>query len=322
MQTLKFFPDTPEFDAVLAQSVEQLGVGGLVAVPTETVYGLAADASNGLAVASVFEMKGRPQFNPLIVHVSNLEMAEAIGIFDDKFRMLAERFWPGPLTLIVEKKPSAKIHDLVSANLPTIALRCPRGGAQKLIAAFGRPLAAPSANRSGKVSPTSAAHVATEFSGEDIVLLDGGECEVGIESTIVGMLDGKIRILRPGLISAEELSNCTGLEVSKAGEKTGIIAPGMMQSHYAPRSKLILDCLQPENNAAMLALGAAEGHLNLSRTGDLREAASNLYRHIRELDQMGKDSICVSPIPHEGLGIAINDRLARAAAPRERVKGE
>jgi len=322
VKILNFSPEDTKFDAVLAQGVAQLARGHLVAMPTETVYGLAGDATNGVAVARIFEVKRRPQFNPLIAHVGGLEMAKKIGVFDEISLALARKFWPGPLTLVVEKTPSSKVHELVTAGLHTIAIRCPGGSAQKLVEAFGAPLAAPSANRSGRVSATCADHVADAFSREDMLLLDGGNCAVGIESTIVRVEAGRISVLRHGSISALQITLCTGVEVEHAGGNGKIIAPGAMKSHYAPRSGMVLNCTKAQNDTAVLAFGDTNGHLNLSKTGDLREAASNLYRHIRELDELGMENICVAPIPFEGLGIAINDRLARAAAPRIFTKGE
>lgn len=317
VQVFDFHQDTPDVDTTLAKCIRHLASGKLVAMPTETVYGLAGDATDGIAVARIFEVKQRPQFNPLIAHVSGLEMAEAIGIFDDTSIKLAEAFWPGPLTLVVQKNPAANIHDLVTAGLETVAIRCPGGAAQHLIAAYGSPLAAPSANRSGRISPTSAKHVVAEFPGEDIIVLDGGDCDVGIESTIVTVQNGVVIILRSGSVTKEQLATVSGLEVSTVKSNANITAPGMLASHYAPRAKVVLECKSKRPNAAMLAFGPdSDGDLNLSVSGDLKEAAANLYRQLRQLDGLGLDTICVAPIPHERLGIAINDRLSRAAAPR------
>lgn len=324
VQILKFFPDTSGIDAIIAKGVAHLKKGELVAIPTETVYGLAGDATNGLAVARIFDVKLRPQFNPLIAHVSSLEMALEYGEFDETSLQLARHFWPGSLTLVVERKPESTIHDLVSAGLDTIAIRCPGGMAGKLIAAFGKPLAAPSANRSGKVSATSADHVATEFAGENILILDGGACSVGIESTIAKVGDGQITILRSGSVTQRHLADFSGLPVAMAAHEAAIQAPGMMASHYAPRSKVQINCRHALVDAAILTFGNQQvtGNVdganvrNLSETADLLEAASNLYKLMRELDDLGKDAICVAPIPMEGLGAAINDRLTRAAAPR------
>ena len=324
MQILNLSHDKLSIETALAQCVRHLKDGKLVAIPTETVYGLGGDAANGMAVAKIFETKLRPQFNPLIAHVSGLAMARTIGLFDPVSLELARQFWPGPLTLVVARHPQSGVHDLVSAQLDTIAIRCPGGIGQKLIEAHGAPLAAPSANRSGKVSPTDAAHVASEFEGEDIIIVDGGPCELGIESTIAQVNHDEIRILRAGSITREELSTATKLAVTEFVSDARILAPGMMASHYAPRSQVALNCTNAPENSAALSFGARnlsgqydkQAHRNLSASGDLREAASNLYRHIRELDAMGKSEICVAPIPLEGLGLAINDRLIRAGAPR------
>ena len=318
MQILDFSRKNSRFSQTIKLSVEQLASGGLVAIPTETVYGLAGDATNGLAVAKIFEVKHRPHFNPLIAHVSGLEMAQSIGLFDNVSLMIAEKFWPGPLTLVVKKNPQTKIHDLVTAGLDTIAIRCARAGAGQLIEEYGVPLAAPSANRSGRVSPTNASHVASEFTNEDIIILDGGRCELGIESTIASIGGDKITILRAGSVTADELSNFSGIKTQFSTNDAQICAPGMMQSHYAPRSKVILNCAIVSKDAAGLSFGREyfDGDLNLSKTGDLRQAASNLYSHLRELDKLGRAGICVAPIPNAGLGVAINDRLIRAAAPR------
>ena len=325
MQILKFGQDDAGFEDGLSRSIKQLKAGGLVAIPTETVYGLAGDATNGMAVAKIFEMKKRPQFNPLIAHVCNLEMAQNVGIFDKLSLKLAHKFWPGPLTLVVNKYPKSQVHDLVSGGLDTIAIRCPGGLARQLIEEFGAPLAAPSANRSGHVSPTRAAHVASEFGDEDIIVLDGGACDVGIESTIVRVMDEKIIFLREGSITHEELSQFPNSNVEAVSANAPIQAPGMMISHYAPRSKLVVNCHEADASSAVLSFGAQavrgaydrNAHENLSASANLREAASNLYSHIRKLDELGRDKICVAPIPFVGLGIAINDRLTRAAAPRK-----
>ena len=318
MQIANFQTGNQEYALVLRQALERLAEGKLVAMPTETVYGLAGDATNGKAVAKIFETKGRPQFNPLIAHVSDLEMAKSIGVFDEANGALAKQFWPGPLTLVVKTKPTSRVHDLVSAGLGTIAIRCPGGAARELIDKFGKPLAAPSANRSGHVSPTSVAHVVAEFGDADILVLDGGQCSVGLESTIVRVDKSSATILRAGAIDQAALAQCTGLEAKIAQCDAPISAPGMMTSHYAPDARVMLNCTDKSNDSALLAFGAGFEHadLNLSARGDLREAASNLYEFIRHLDSTGVKNICVTPIPHQGLGIAINDRLARAAAPR------
>ncbi len=322
MQTLKFNPDEDGYASVLTAAIAQLSLGKLVALPTETVYGLAADATNGEAVAAIFETKGRPQFNPLIAHVSGLEMAQEIGLFSEASLKLAKYFWPGPLTIVVEQNPISDVHNLVSAGLETIAIRCPSGGVRQLIEAYGKPLAAPSANLSGHVSPTNADHVVSEFGDGDILVLDGEECSIGIESTIVVVENERLTILRSGSISAEDLEQCCGLKTSYSDSEAKISAPGMMASHYAPRAKVILNCTQALPNSAMLGFGKCDDStaLNLSPNENLREAASNLYGFIRQLDETNIEHICVAPVPMTGLGIAINDRLSRAAAPRPATK--
>lgn len=315
---------TDETDAWKSEALTALGGGACVAIPTETVYGLAADATNGIAIARIFEMKGRPRFNPLICHVADIAMAQGIGEMNATAMRLAGRFWPGPLTLVVPVRPDSKISELVTAGLSTIGLRCPGGSSRRLIAAFGRPLAAPSANRSGRISPTTAAHVAQEFAGTDLVILDAGPCEVGIESTILKVEDDRLVLLRPGAITAQEIEAASGLAVESA---TGgaIQAPGMMASHYAPDASVVLNATRCPPGAGLLAFGDGRGRWrddaaimrNLSAGGDLREAAANLYRMLKEIDAARPALIAVEPIPGAGLGAAINDRLNRAAAPRE-----
>jgi L-threonylcarbamoyladenylate synthase len=311
-------------DAALAQAQALLAAGECIAIPTETVYGLAADATNGIAVAHIFEMKGRPRFNPLICHVSDLAMAERYGVLDAASRRLAEAFWPGPLTLVAPVRPGSGISELATAGLATVGLRCPAGPARELIARFGKPLAAPSANRSGRISPTSARHVADDFAGTDLLVLDNGPCPVGIESTIVRVEPGRIVHLRPGAVTVADLGRVTGLPVT-AHEGKAIEAPGMMASHYAPDAAVQTQVTACPAGAALLAFGPPAGRdrsaaavmLNLSESGDLREAAANLYAMLKRLDATGNALIAVEPVPATGLGIAINDRLARAAAPRE-----
>lgn len=313
-----------------AEAIEQalalLGAGEVVAIPTETVYGLAGDATNGVAVARIFEAKGRPRFNPLIAHVCDMEMAERIGVFDPLSRKLAEKFWPGPLTLVLSLRPEAGIHPLVTAGLDTIALRMPKGFGSDLISRFGRPLAAPSANASGKISPTTAAAVAASLGGRIKLVVDGGPTPVGLESTIVKVEDGKVRLLRPGGVPAEEIEALCGVSLLRGGAG-GIQAPGMMASHYAPGAAVRLDAESVGEGEALLAFGAqrvpgwhqAVAVKNLSESGDLREAASNLFAYLQELDRSGAHSIAVEPVPFEDLGEAINDRLSRAAAPRAKL---
>jgi L-threonylcarbamoyladenylate synthase len=304
--------------AAIVEAAALLREGRLVAMPTETVYGLAADATNPRAVAGIFAAKARPRFNPLIVHVPETAAAKSIASFPPQAERLAEAFWPGPLTLVLLRRAGATIADLATAGLPTVAIRVPSHPvAQALLAETGRPLAAPSANRSGHVSATTAAHVAADFGDEVALVLDAGPTPVGIESTIVG-LAGTPTLLRAGGLPRAEIERVLGhaLAVPAAGT---IAAPGMLASHYAPRATLRLDATSVRAGEALLAFGSplpgAVATANLSPTGDLREAAANLFAALRSLDDQS-DAIAVMPIPDEGLGEAINDRLRRAAAPR------
>jgi len=292
--------------------------GRLVAFPTETVYGLGGDATNGAAVAAIFEAKGRPRFNPLIVHVHDIAAARNLGRFSAMAESLAAAFWPGPLTLVVERSETSQLSDLVSAGLDTVALRVPaHEGARDLLEAAQRPLAAPSANRSGRVSPTTARHVADELGDAVAMILDGGPCTVGIESTIVDVSGRQPGLLRPGGVALESVEEVLGRKVAVVGAEAGVIAPGMLQSHYAPGLPVRLDARRARRGEALLGFGPAPGAtLNLSETGDLREAAANLFAMLRALDRPGFAGIAVMPIPERGLGRAINDRLRRAAAPR------
>ena len=300
-----------------------LNAGGVVALPTETVYGLAADATDGEAVARIFEVKGRPRFNPLIVHVADIEMAQEIAVFDDASLLLAERFWPGPLTLVLPLREGHAIHKLVTAGLDTVAIRMPRGFARELIARLGRPLAAPSANSSGRISPTGAQAVEDDIGGRIELVCDGGRTAIGVESTIVKAEPGAVRILRPGSVTAGEIEAVLGAPVVRGGLQ-GVEAPGMLASHYAPQAAVRLDAGALREGEALLAFGPtriagaerAVAVLNLSETGEIREAAANLYAHLQTLDRCGAAAIAVEPIPAEGLGEAIADRLRRAAAPR------
>jgi L-threonylcarbamoyladenylate synthase len=297
--------------------------GEVVAIPTETVYGLAADATNGRAVARIFEAKGRPRFNPLIAHVSSLEMAQAIAAFDPLSLALARAFWPGPLTLVLPLRADASIHPLVTAGLDTVALRMPKGFGAALIAALGRPLAAPSANSSGRISPTSAAAVAADLGDRIPLIVDGGPTPVGLESTIVKSEDGSVSLLRPGGVAAEEIERLAGAPLTRG--ETKLVAPGMLASHYAPHAAVRLGAEEVRPGEALLSFGpaavagsdSAVAERNLSPAGDLREAAANLFSMLAELDASGASTIAVAPIPAQGLGEAINDRLARAAAPRD-----
>jgi L-threonylcarbamoyladenylate synthase len=302
----------------IERAVEVLRAGRLVAFPTETVYGLGADAANPHAVARVFEAKGRPSFNPLIAHVMDLGAAARHAALHPRARALAEAFWPGPLTIVAPRARESSVCELACAGLATIALRAPSHPvARALLAAFGGPIVAPSANRSGHVSATNAAHVRADLGNAVDLVLEGGASEIGLESTIIAIdADGRATLLRPGAIPRAEIETITGpLPAARPG---AINAPGMMESHYAPRARLRLDAAAPETGEVYLAFGAAapEGGLTLSASGDLTEAAANLYAHLRALDAAGADVIAVAPIPARGLGEAIRDRLARASAPR------
>ncbi|UCI18604.1 threonylcarbamoyl-AMP synthase [Mesorhizobium sp. B2-1-8] len=301
--------------------------GDVVAIPTETVYGLAGDATSGIGVARIFEAKGRPRFNPLIAHVADMAMAERIALFDPLSTKLALAFWPGPLTLVLPQRPGNGIHPLVTAGLDTVALRMPRGFGGELIARLGRPLAAPSANSSGKISATTAQAVATDLGARIKLVVDGGATPVGLESTIVKAEGERLRLLRPGGIAAGEIEAAIGMDLLRGGI-AGVEAPGMLASHYAPGAAVRLKVRAIGEGEALLAFGSqrAEGwrgataFLNLSVSGDLREAASNLFAYMQELDRSGARTIAVEPIPFEGLGEAINDRLSRAAAPRDNAQ--
>ncbi|OHV87277.1 L-threonylcarbamoyladenylate synthase [Mesorhizobium sp. ORS 3428] len=309
----------------MERALALLDGGDVVAIPTETVYGLAGDATNGAAVARIFEAKGRPRFNPLIAHVADLAMAERIGAFDPLSARLAEAFWPGPLTLVLPQRAKNGIHPLVTAGLDTIALRMPKGFGGELIARLGRPLAAPSANASGRISATTAQAVAADLGEKIKLVVDGGATPVGLESTIVKIEDGKLSLLRPGGIAAGDIEAVAGVKLLRGA--AGIQAPGMLASHYAPGASMRLNVGKIASGEALLAFGRdrAEGWRdavavrNLSEAGDLREAATNLFAYMQALDRSGAATIAVEPIPLEGLGEAINDRLARAAAPRDKT---
>jgi len=308
-------------DRGIAEAAALLRQGKLVVFPTETVYGLGASALDQRAVAAIFAAKERPRFNPLIVHVRNAKEAAGLVSFNRLASALAEAFWPGGLTLVLPRREPSRLADLVSAGLPTAALRSPAHDiARALIEASGVPIAAPSANRAGRISPTRAADAADELQGRVDLVLDGGPCPLGIESTIIGFEEGRPILLRPGAVSREEVERIVG---PLRGTNSGIIqAPGMMASHYAPRATLRLNATQVEQDEALLGFGrevpaGAAAMRNLSQSGDLGEAAANLFAMLRELDRSGARIIAVMPIPDSGLGEAINDRLARAAAPRQ-----
>ena len=308
--------------ASLAEAGVVLRAGGLVAFPTETVYGLGADATCGTAVAKIYAAKARPHFNPLISHVPDLAAAERLGVFGRDARALAVAFWPGPLTLVVPAAPFCPVSDLARAGLDSIALRVPAHPvAQALLRAAGVPVAAPSANRSGRVSPTHVLHVMGDLDGRIDMALDGGPTQVGVESTIVACLGDIVRILRPGGVAREEIERVLGRTVEAAQAEAAISAPGMLASHYAPNARLRLDATSVEKDEAVLDFGGRfadvqAASFDLSPSGDLAEAASNLFAFLRALDATGAHVIAVAPIPHEGLGEAIRDRLQRAAAPR------
>jgi len=311
-------PILPLDDQSIAIAVDHIRAGRLVAFPTETVYGLGGDATNGEAVAAIFEAKGRPRFNPLIVHVPDMIAARGVGKFDKRAEELASRFWPGPLTLVVKRMVDSGVSELASAGLDTVAIRMPAlRGARTFLAEVGRPLAAPSANRSGKVSPTTAQHVAQELGDAVALILDGGPCKVGVESTVLDMSGETPVLLRPGGVPLEELEEALGRKIEVAGADTAIASPGMLESHYAPALPLRMDAREAKAGEALLGFGpVSNATLNLSETGNLREAAANLFAMLRDLDSSDFTAIAVMPIPENGLGRAINDRLRRAAAPR------
>lgn len=302
-------------EAAISRAAQLLGEGALVALPTETVYGLAARADSSQAVAAIYAAKGRPDFNPLIVHVPDLAVAEKIAKVESPARKLAERFWPGALTMVLPLRPDARIAPAVTAGLPTIALRCPAHPVMRaVLEKSGLPLAAPSANRSGGVSPTRADHVATSLNGKIELVLDGGACEAGIESTIVALrADGSWQILRPGPITEDQISAILGPgnDVMTQG---GIEAPGQLASHYAPGKPVRLGAVMAEPGEFLIGFGPVAGAVSLSASGDLCEAAARLYDCLHQAAAAPDERIAVAPIPESGIGAAINDRLRRAAA--------
>lgn len=307
----------PDADGI-AQAAALLRAGQLVAFPTETVYGLGADACNGEAVAAIYAAKGRPSFNPLIVHLPSVEAAQRYVVWTDEADRLAQAFWPGPLTLVLPLLCGHGLSGLVTAGLPTLALRVPeKASARALLEAFGGPVAAPSANPSGKISPTTAHHVLDGLGNKIAAVLDDGPCSVGVESTIVG-LDGAPALLRAGGLPLEALEAALGaplaLKTTPDGS-TDITAPGQLQSHYAPKAPLRMNADAPRPGEVFLGFGPMACEENLSESGDLHEAAARLFDLLHKLDARGQP-IAVAPVPTHGLGRAINDRLARAAAPR------
>ncbi|MGF1630150.1 MAG: L-threonylcarbamoyladenylate synthase [Kiloniellaceae bacterium] len=322
----------PPGDAAFARAAALLRAGGLVAFPTETVYGLGADATSDAAVAGIFAAKDRPQFNPLIVHFTDAVAAAAEVVFDDRARAVAAAFWPGPLTLVLPRRRNSRISLLCSAGLDSQAVRVPAHPvAQRLLAAAGLPLAAPSANASGRISPTEAAHVAASLGARVPLILDGGACAVGLESTVLDLSGPQSAILRPGAVTAQDLTPFLGslveaADLAETGASGPLKAPGMLTSHYAPAHPLRLDARQAATDEALLAFGpevpaGAAVILNLSPDGDLREAAAHLFAYLHRLDALPVRAIAVTPIPSAGLGAAINDRLRRAAAPRRLARG-
>jgi L-threonylcarbamoyladenylate synthase len=308
----------PADEAAIAEAAHILRAGGLVAFPTETVYGLGADATNGRAVARVFEAKGRPHFNPLIVHMRHRNEAEHHAVFNPRARALADAFWPGALTLVLPRTQNCRLSDLVSAGLETVALRVPSHPvASALIAASERPLAAPSANASGRITATTAAHVAQGLGTRVDMILDGGATPLGLESSVVGFAGERPILLRAGSIPRDRLEAVVGPLAAPSDAR--VLSPGQLASHYAPRATLRLDAQDAQGDETLLGFGpnAPRAALNLSASGDLREAAANLFAMLHELDARGVRSIAVMPIPRTGLGETINDRLARAASPRE-----
>lgn len=305
--------------AAIGDAAQHLAAGRLVAFPTETVYGLGGDAGSDSAVAAIFAAKGRPTFNPLIVHAPGREALEEAVVFDERARRLADLFWPGPLTLVLPRHPRSRVSLLTSAGLDSIAVRVPSHPvAQALLRAAGVLVAAPSANRSGRVSPTSAAHAAEGLADRVAMILDGGTCAVGVESTVLDLTGDRPTLLRPGGATLESLENVIGaIDIAGPIAPDTPRSPGQLSSHYAPALPVRLNASRPEEGEAYMGFGPVDGAtLNLSPTGDLSEAAANLFAMMRRLDDSRYHAIAVAPIPNHGLGRAINDRLRRAAAPR------
>lgn len=306
----------PFDDSAIARAADLIRAGQLVAVPTETVYGLAADATDGEAVARIYAAKGRPSFNPLIVHVTDLTQAGTLADLSPVAHALAEAFWPGPLTMVLPLRENSPVSSLVTAGLPTLALRMPAHPAMRaLIAVSGRPLAAPSANASGRISATRAEHVAASLGDRVPLILDAGPTRHGLESTIVAVDAGRLRLLRPGPITAGQLSDATGLPV-ESGSDGKIEAPGQLSSHYAPGKPLRLDATERREGEWLIGFGDVAGDDSLSPSGDPIEAAARLFDALHRADATDRAAIAVVPIPDDGIGLAINDRLRRAAAPR------
>ena len=322
-------PILPAGEAAVTAAARCLAEGGLVGFPTETVYGLGADATNPTAIARLYQAKGRPAFNPLIAHVGDIGAGTRIARFDATAIALAEAFWPGPLTLVLPKTGDCAVADLATAGLDSIAIRVPSHPlARQILRAFGGPVVAPSANLSGHVSPTTAAHVQSDLAGRINLIVDGGPVAVGVESTIIGCFDAPM-LLRPGGLPRGEIERLLGRPLMQPpedpqGDYSQPLAPGMLASHYAPRTKVRLNADSIEAGETLLAFGAhrvpgmdtATATMNLSSTGDLAQAATHLFGYLRALDARGARAIAVMPVPHHGLGEAINDRLRRAAVGR------
>ena len=311
----------PATDAAIDEAAALLRAGQLVAFPTETVYGLGGDATDDRAVAAIFAAKGRPIFNPLISHLPDVARARELALFTPLAEKLAAAFWPGPLTMVLKRRPDCPVSHLACAGLDTIALRVPAHPvAHRLLEAVGRPVVAPSANPSGRVSPTSAAHVAEGLAGRLALVLDGGPCAIGLESTVVDATGDQPVLLRPGGVTLEALERVAGPVITPESDPDSPTSPGQLASHYAPALPVRLNAVDVRPGEALLAFGpalpGAAVTLNLSETGDLEEAAANLFALLRALDQPGLAGIAVMPVPETGLGRAINDRLRRAAAPR------
>ena len=305
-------------DAGIARAARLLAEGELVAFPTETVYGLGGDARSDRAVAGIYAAKGRPSFNPLIVHLPDLAAVARYAQVGPKARALAQAFWPGPLTLVLPLRADAGLSNLVTAGLPTVAIRVPAHPlAHRLLRAFGGPVAAPSANPSGRVSPTRAEHVLDGLSGRIAAVLDGGPCAVGLESTIV-LADPEPMLLRPGGVPVEALEAALGQPLSSGGDAHKPTAPGQLASHYAPEAGVRLNAIQAQPGEVLVGFGPVKGALSLSESGDLIEAAARLFDTLRQADRLAGPGgrIAFAPVPETGLGLAINDRLRRAAAPR------
>lgn len=316
----------PSILPINTESIEQaaraIRAGDLVALPTETVYGLGADATNDTAVAKIYEAKGRPKFNPLIVHFPDVESVQQVADLSPLAKRLAARFWPGAISFVLPRRTSSALSRLVSAGLPTVAARVPsHEGARQFLRAAGVPVAAPSANRSGRISPTQAIHVAEDLGDRVSIILDGGACTVGVESTVIDLTTETPTILRPGGVTQEEIELALNRNIAVASSnEDSPKSPGMLLRHYAPGLPVRLNAENPQDGEAYLGFGRAPGaNRNLSDGGDLVEAAANLFAYLHELDNPQWRGIAIAPIPEEGLGRAINDRLRRAAAPRDKV---